>query len=431
MSEVREGYKLTELGEIPAEWEVKSLGEIGEFSKGKGIPKKDLSEQGEGCILYGQLYTTYSEVINDVKYATNVKIKNPVIGMKNDLLIPSSGETVIDIATASALNVDGVLIGGDINIFRPNTKVNSNYISYQINSIRKKELAKLAQGSSVFHLYGPSLEQFKVILPNISEQQKIASILSKVDEQIEETEQLIVKTKELKKGLMQHLLTKGIGHTEFKQAELGVIPAVWEIKSFEDIMEPKGEGIRRGPFGGALKKEIFVESGYAVYEQQHVIHNLRDTFRYFITAEKFIELKNFEVLAGDVLISCSGTVGKVLIVPEDSPLGVINQALLRLRPKLKEIDIKFLYYLLTSDFVQKRMLDMTHGSALKNMVSIGELKSILLAIPNTLEEQQKIASILSTVDEQIEVYEQEKAKYEELKKGLMQQLLTGQIRVKI
>ena len=127
--------------------------------------------------------------------------------MKNDLLIPSSGETAIDIATASSLNVNNVYIGGDINLFTPSKEVDSNFLSFQINSIRKSELAKLAQGSSVYHLYASALEDFKVILPSLQEQKQIVHILSTVDNQIKIYEQEMEKYETLKKGLMQQLLT--------------------------------------------------------------------------------------------------------------------------------------------------------------------------------------------------------------------------------
>lgn len=427
--ETKNEYKMTEIGEIPVEWEVSSLKKLGTFFKGKGIAKKDLSIKGNKCILYGQLYTTYKERINEVESYTEIDIKNPVIGKENDLLLPSSGETPIDIATASSLHVNEVYIGGDINVFRSWSQIDSDFLSYQINSIRKFELSRLAQGSSISHLYKEHLENFKVIVPPLDEQKKIAEILSTVDEQIDQTDQLIKKTKELKKGLLQQLLTKGINHTEFKNSELGEIPVEWDIALFEDIMLSKGEGIRRGPFGGALKKEIFVEEGFAIYEQQHAIHKDTNKFRYFITPEKYDEMAAFNVKSGDILMSCSGTIGRVLLVPEDAPEGIINQALLRLRPK-SYINLQFLKYLLQSEFVQNNILDRAHGSALKNMVAVSELKKIKLRIPQE-EEQKKIAEILYSVDEEIEGYQEEKAKYEELKKGLMQQLLTGKRRVKV
>ena len=200
-------FKQTELGEIPGEWEVTSLKNLGSFFKGKGIAKKDMSTNGYKCILYGQLYTTYKEIINEVDTYTDINIKNPVIGEKNDLLIPSSGETPFDIATASSLQVNEVYIGGDINVFRPANQMNSDFLSYQINSVRKFELSKLAQGSSIYHLYKDNLEKFDVLVPQLKEQKQIVEILSAVEEDIEGYQQEKSKYEELKKGLMQQLLT--------------------------------------------------------------------------------------------------------------------------------------------------------------------------------------------------------------------------------
>ncbi|WP_102694152.1 restriction endonuclease subunit S [Rummeliibacillus pycnus] len=200
-------FKQSELGEIPLEWDVIALKELGDFTKGKGIAKKDLCEFGNACILYGQLYTTYEEVIENVYYFTQVEPSKAVVGMINDLLIPSSGETAIDIARGAALMVDNILVGGDINIFRPNTLIDSRFISYQLNSSRKKDLATLAQGSSVYHLYAPNLLNFKILLAPYEEQKKIAEILSTIDSQIVIYEQEKEKYHELKKGLMQQLLT--------------------------------------------------------------------------------------------------------------------------------------------------------------------------------------------------------------------------------
>ncbi|GAK41828.1 restriction endonuclease subunit S [Paenibacillus urinalis] len=209
----------------------------------------------------------------------------------------------------------------------------------------------------------------------------------------------------------------------YKMTELGEIPVEWELRELQDVMQKGGSGVKRGPFGGALKKEFFVADGFAVYEQQHVIYNRFNNIRYFITSEKFDELSGFEVLPEDILISCSGTVGKVSIVPKRIKRGVMNQALLRFRPEKNLADHTFLYFLLMSEDVQSRMLDMTHGSTIKNMVAVSEIKGLKIGLPS-LKEQQKIAEILSTVDEQIENTEQLIEKTKELKKGLMQQLLT-------
>ena len=134
------------------EWEEKRLGKIAKFSKGKGIAKKDIIEGGKNeCIRYGELYTIYNEVINSIASKTDVSLKKSVVSDKNDVIIPSSGETQLDIATASCVLKDGVILGGDLNIIK--SKLNGVFLAYLLNNSKKTAIAKLAQGNSVVHLY--------------------------------------------------------------------------------------------------------------------------------------------------------------------------------------------------------------------------------------------------------------------------------------
>ncbi|WP_251217354.1 restriction endonuclease subunit S [Bacillus cereus] len=196
----------------------------------------------------------------------------------------------------------------------------------------------------------------------------------------------------------------------------------WRKFTLKEVMDEK-TGFKRGPFGGALKKEIFVDCGYAVYEQQHVINNNFKNIRYFIDAEKYRELISFKIKKDDILVSCSGTVGRIALVPDNVQEGVINQALLRLRPNSNIISSNYAWFLLNSSFMQSKMVEMSHGSTLKNIVAVKELKNIEVFIPS-LSEQQKITSILSAIDEAIEITGVILEKTREVKKGLMQQLFT-------
>lgn len=184
------------------EWKFQSLDELGSFHKGSGLSKSHLTPTGQPCILYGELYTKYSSVITKVYSYCNPKSK-AFLGRVNDVLIPSSGETAWDIACASALNVSDVILGGDLNVFRPNQQVNGNFISYQINTIKKYELSNLAQGASVVHLYSTSLKKLKVLVPVYKEQQKISDYLLKLDMKIEKEKEKLMVLEEQKKGFMQ------------------------------------------------------------------------------------------------------------------------------------------------------------------------------------------------------------------------------------
>ena len=186
------------------EWEETVLEKIGTFLKGKGISKADIVENGfTPCIRYGELYTHYGEVISKVISATNLEIENLILSKANDVLIPASGETQIDIATASCVLHDDVALSGDLNIFR--TKENGVFLSYLIRSHLKMQIAQLAQGNSVVHLYSSQLKGVRLNLPCLEEQIKIANFLSSIDQKIEVVGQQIEQVKQWKKGLLQNM----------------------------------------------------------------------------------------------------------------------------------------------------------------------------------------------------------------------------------
>lgn len=188
-------------------WIEKTLNEVATFLKGKGISKSDIAENGSlPCIRYGELYTHYKETIGVIKSYTNLSADGLVMSKANDVIIPASGETQIDIATASCVLADGIALGGDLNIIR--TKINGVFLSYLMNNVKKKEIAQLAQGISVVHLYSNQLKTLKINIPKPKEQQKIASCLSALDELITSQVKKIEHLKQHKKGLMQGLFPK-------------------------------------------------------------------------------------------------------------------------------------------------------------------------------------------------------------------------------
>jgi type I restriction enzyme S subunit len=185
-------------------WAETTLGAIASFSKGCGIAKADVHEDGAlPCIRYGELYTHYSELIGDVKSRTNVPETDLVLSQRNDVIIPASGETHIDIATAACVTVDGVALGGDLNIIR--TKQNGVFLAYYLNNACKHAIAGMAQGSSVIHLYPDQLKRLRLHLPSVPEQTKIAAFLSALDRKIENVAAQLDHTRAFKQGLLQQL----------------------------------------------------------------------------------------------------------------------------------------------------------------------------------------------------------------------------------
>ena len=212
--------------EFIGEWKEERLDEIAELSKGVGISKEQLSEDGKPCILYGELYTKYkSEIIRNVISSTNIEASNFKHSKRNDVIIPCSGETAIDIAVARCVPFDNILLGGDLNVIRL-YKGDGAFMAYQLNGKRKIDIAKLAQGVSVVHLYGENLKTIKTYNPCLHEQQKIVRLLSMLDERLEVQNKIIEKLE---------TLIKGIRHNIFKQLrkDIGFNATIGDILSFE------------------------------------------------------------------------------------------------------------------------------------------------------------------------------------------------------
>ena len=194
--------------EFQGEWEEERLADIADLYKGTGISKDQLSDDGEPCILYGELYTKYkSETIREVISKTNIDNTKLVRSKANDVIIPCSGETAEDIATARCVLNGNILLGGDLNIIRLHG-YDGAFMSYQLNGRRKYDIAKVAQGVSVVHLYGEHLKGVKTINPCLEEQKKIAKLLSLLDERIATQNKIIDKLQSLIKGIRNDVLEK-------------------------------------------------------------------------------------------------------------------------------------------------------------------------------------------------------------------------------
>ncbi|NJC28046.1 restriction endonuclease S subunit [Lewinella antarctica] len=165
--EIRKNILIREVFEPSATWSNIKLSDISLIRKGKGISKSDIVNNGSlPCIRYGELYTTYGEVIDEVFSSTNIPGSQLILSEGNEVLIPASGETAIDIATAACVIRKGIALGSDMNIIK--TEIDGRFLAYQLSGPLKLELAKLAQSVSVMHIYGKQLEELMIRVPNES-----------------------------------------------------------------------------------------------------------------------------------------------------------------------------------------------------------------------------------------------------------------------
>ena len=193
-----------ENGKEYSRWKEVCFEEIATFLKGSGISKEDIKPDGRNrCVRYGELYTDYKEIITKVKSKTNRSLELSVLSKLGDILMPSSGETAIDISTASCVLENDVILGGDINIVRLSKNNNGVFYAYYLKNFLRSEIAKIAQGNSVVHLYSSELKKIKVCNPTNEEQQLIANFLTSIDKVIESKQNQIIEAENWKKGLLQ------------------------------------------------------------------------------------------------------------------------------------------------------------------------------------------------------------------------------------
>lgn len=191
----------------------------------------------------------------------------------------------------------------------------------------------------------------------------------------------------------------------------------WETQKLGKLLKEKG--YIRGPFGSSLKRGEMVDKGVPVYEQKNAIYNERE-FRFFVTTEKFKELQRFQVQTNDLIVSCSGTVGKISIIQEEDPKGIISQALLILRPDTTKLELKFLYYFLSSERGNNLITQVSHGSVQINIAARKVVETIPIPIP-PLPDQEAIAGVLSSLDDKIDLLHRQNETLEAMAETLFRQ----------
>ncbi len=267
------------------------------------------------------------------------------------------------------------------------TSVLDNKFLYYFLQTKMKLISSFYRGSGIKHPDMSKVLDLQIPLPPLSIQSEIVHILDSFTLLTAElTAELTARQKQYA-FYRDYLLDFSNEDVTKKIPDIDCSNV--EYLTLNDVCE-----FVRGPFGGSLKKEIFVNEGYAVYEQQNAIYN-RFKFRYFISKNDFQRLKRFEVKTNDLIMSCSGTMGKIAIIPDNAPKGIINQALLKLTPK-NNIDSHYLKYYFENT-ISKIMNDRARGGAIKNVASVSELKKISIPVP-PLSVQENIVKILDRFD---------------------------------
>ncbi|MBE9776154.1 restriction endonuclease subunit S [Escherichia coli] len=390
-------------------WSLAKLGEIVEFKKGKGISKSDISKNGVyPCVRYGELYTIYNEKIDKVLSKTNCAPNEHVISKSGDILIPASGENAVDIARASAILRDDVILGGDINILSPKSNsLNSLFLSYSIVGKKKMELAKMAQGNSVVHLYSSQLKTLEIWLPLIDEQTRVAEFLSSVDEKITLLDKQYKQLCQYKKGMMQKIFSQqlrfkddsGDDFSDWEEVELKKIASKVKSKNRDNSVSTVltnsatlGIVCQESYF----EREIVTESnltGYYVVEIGDFVYNPR--------------------------ISSTAPVGPIKL--NELSQGVMSPlyTVFRFNKGL----LKFYQYFFESSVWHDYMKSVANSGARHDRMNISGADFFDLPIPQPSDEEQtKIARFLSAIDSKITTNKAKLDKLKIWKQGLLQQM---------
>lgn len=394
--------------EFSGEWEEKKLGSLCTFLKGSGLSKEDISADGKPCILYGELYTKYGEVISEVYSKTNLERKNFVYSKENDVLIPSSGETAIDIATASCVQDDGVILGGDLNIMR-STKINGIFLSYQLNNAKRNAVAKVAQGASVVHIYSEQLKKIVVDVPEFGEQEKLAALFSLIDTKIRKQQEKVGALEEYKKGIIQKIFSQEI---RFKD-ENGEEYPKWKHIKLNEVAE---RVIRRNK--GVISKLPLTISAQ---------HGLVDQETFFNKTVASANLENyFLVCKGEFAYNKSYSAGYpwgAIKRLDNYDMGVLSSLYICFSI-LEGIHSDFLVHYFETDCWHKEVsmiaVEGARNHGLLN-ISVSDFFETLHYIPS-YGEQVKIADFLTKLEKKFNKEKEKLDQLEEWKKGLLQQM---------
>ena len=419
-------FKDTEIGRIPKEWEVVNLGSIAKISSGNTAPQEEkYFKNGK----YPFIRVQHLKELQEEKFPVNYDFVNDYalselklkLFKKGCIVFPKSGES-IKLEKRAMLKEDSCVVNHLAVIEPLYENIDNLFLFYYLCTIKT---SNYLTETTMPSLNLSTISNFLVPLPSLIEQQRIAEILSTVDKAIQKTNDIIAKTERLKKGLMQELLTKGIGHKEFKDTEIGKIPKEWEVVNLEGACVEITDGSHWSP------KQV-ERSEYRIA----TVANLRETYIdidscKFISEEDYMRLvKEGDVpRKDDILFSKDGTVGITFTFKQDFyKIGLLSSIAI-IRPNHEFLFSDFGAYALKSPNILMQITGWKTGTALRR-ITLDNLKRLKIMLP-PLQEQQKIAEILSTVDKKLETLKQEKVKLERIKQWFMEELLSGRIRVRV
>ncbi|CAM3131966.1 restriction endonuclease subunit S [Flavobacterium frigoris] len=333
---------------------------------------------------------------------------------KGDVVIAVSG----DPGRPCILAVDACIHDGFVGLRNlDENKILKSYLFCFLNYFKLAN-KRNAVGAIFQNLTTDQVKKIEIPEISINRQRNIVTILTQAENLITQRKESILLLDDLLKSTFLEMFGDPVRN------EKG-----WDIKTIEQLVTKEKKSIKRGPFGGALKKEIFVEEGYLVYEQYHALNNDFTMARYFIDEDKFNELRGFEVKPDDIIISCSGVyLGKLAIIPKNAKKGIINQALLKLTLDQDIINNKFFVFLFSHNSFRNNLFGEVRGSGVPNFPPISEFKKFKFIYPS-IDLQMKFVKIITKVETLKGEYQDSLIELENMYGVLSQKAFKGELKV--
>lgn len=396
---------------LPEDWEIIKLEDISQITMGQSPKSDTYNEDNIGIpLIQGNADCKNRKTIPRI-YTTELT-KECFVG---DIIM-----TVRAPVGAITKSYHNACIGRGVCAIKP--KEENEYL-YHYLVFYEEKWDKLSQGSTFTAVSGSDIKNLQISLPPLPEKKKIANILSTVDEKIALIDNQIEETEMLKKGLMQKLLTEGIGHGEFKDSEIGRIPVGWRVVKLNDCIKTKGEY-------GINAAAVEFDENLPVYLR---ITDIDDNGKFIKNNRKSVDttdIKQFSLSEGDIVFARTGnTTGKTYLYNKKDGELIFAGFLIKFTPDKNILDSIFLKLFTETNFYWK-WVNVTSSRTGQPGINGSEYGAMPLLLP-PLKEQKQIAKILSTTDEKLEILRDKKESFQKLKKGLMQKLLTGEIRVKV
>lgn len=419
MKETR--FKQTEIGLIPEDWEIRKLGSIFKFIPNNTISRDNLVNQGTVMnVHYGDILIKYGSILdiknNEIPFINDSVISNSKFNefaKDGDILIADTAEDEMVCKATELYNIENrKLVSGLHTMWiRPITEFKPKYLGYFFNStFYHNQILPLIQGTKVCSVSKGAIKDTCISIPLENEQNKIASALTSIDNLLLSLDKLIEKKRLIKQGVMQELLTG--------KKRLPGFTGEWRASNLGELCIIK-DGTHQTP--------RYVENGIAFFSVENVTNNNFKRVKYITSEDYNILTKNYRIEKGDVLMTRIGSIGICKYIDWDVNASFyVSLALLKFKePSLAKF---FSFYSMTERFIKDIESNSLQFASPKK-INLSNISSVRIEFPTSKDEMEAITIILSSIEKELESLEGKKAKYEQIKQGMMQQLLTGKIRL--